>query len=251
MSHIPLLTKLGLTEREAQVYLLLLQQGAVTGYQVAKQLQTTQSTAYFVLDELRKKGLVLKSLNAKKHLFTALDPQDFFEEKYREVKRLEEALPQLHALRRDTKKPNIAYFETNAGIEQAQTRLVDEYEDMELVAFFTYTPEAPPSAMTDRVSRFFQLLHSKQIHVRAILPDHPQPTSFIEPFVKKRQWDILLVPLEIYSPRSSKLIIGDRYITTSHISQQSILVEDAVRAQSERQVFEMVWSEYVKKYSRM
>ena len=102
-----LLKKFGLSEREAQVYLALYSQGPSTGYQLAQKTGLTKSTVYFVLEELRSKGLVLKSPGVKKQLFTAKDPGEFLHERKHDIRTFEELMPKLRALEHNTNRPNI------------------------------------------------------------------------------------------------------------------------------------------------
>ena len=66
MNHlISQLVKVGLNEKESRVYLALLELGSGTAYAVAKKAGIKRPTAYIVLDELRKRGLVLKIPKSK------------------------------------------------------------------------------------------------------------------------------------------------------------------------------------------
>lgn len=69
-----LLTKAGLNDAQASVYLYLLKQGELAPPAVAKGLSLTRSNAYKVLDSLVDLGLVRKSETNKKFVYRADDP---------------------------------------------------------------------------------------------------------------------------------------------------------------------------------
>ncbi|MEI7621346.1 MAG: helix-turn-helix domain-containing protein [Candidatus Moraniibacteriota bacterium] len=60
-----LLQKLGLSEKEIQVYLALFEQGKTTPARLAKTTSINRSTVYVVLEKLKEKGLVIEDVTAK------------------------------------------------------------------------------------------------------------------------------------------------------------------------------------------
>ena len=63
------LEAIGLTEKESVVYVALLSLGTGTAYRIAEECSVKKPTVYVILEDLRKKGLVLKVPHAKKALF--------------------------------------------------------------------------------------------------------------------------------------------------------------------------------------
>ena len=72
------LQNIGLSEKEAKVYLALLQLGRTSAYAVAEKSGLKKPTAYVILGELMHKGLALKIPRNKKQLFIAKQPDEFF-----------------------------------------------------------------------------------------------------------------------------------------------------------------------------
>ena len=56
MEHIDALTQYGLTRQEANLYLLLLSEGSLTGYEASKQTGISRSNTYSGLAGLVDKG---------------------------------------------------------------------------------------------------------------------------------------------------------------------------------------------------
>lgn len=89
MSH-QILTKLGFTEKEIEVYLTLLQYGKMAPAEIAKLTRISRPTVYSVAKELIKKGVVLEDLGGASRTLIAKKPQDLAILTNREQKALDE-----------------------------------------------------------------------------------------------------------------------------------------------------------------
>lgn len=69
------LTKLGLSDKEAAVYLAALALGAGPVQPIARRAQVARATTYLVLESLMKRGLVTQYEEGKKTVFVAEPPQ--------------------------------------------------------------------------------------------------------------------------------------------------------------------------------
>src|SRR3989338_8173947 len=113
------LRSLGLSAKESEVYLALLSLGQTTAYAVAEKSGLKRPTVYVVLDDLRKKGLVLKIPNAKKQVFTAKSPEEFFGEAEERLRIAKQSLPDLLALAdKPEKNFKTLYFEGEQNVKQ-------------------------------------------------------------------------------------------------------------------------------------
>lgn len=71
-----LLKDLDFTESESKAYITLLQNGAITGYEVSKRSGVSRSKVYNVLESLREKGAVLVSKQSDPVLYTAVSVEE-------------------------------------------------------------------------------------------------------------------------------------------------------------------------------
>src|SRR3989304_2709998 len=67
--------KLGFSDKEAAVYLALLQLDTVTATDISKKTGINRTSAYDILDSLMQKGLIGKFKKDKKSHFSAGDPK--------------------------------------------------------------------------------------------------------------------------------------------------------------------------------
>lgn len=117
------LQELGLSEKEAQIYLALLQVDNESIQDLAKRTGINRTTIYPVLETLEKKGLVSEVQIGKKTHYEAAAPErlETFVERQKVIleereERLKDIIPQIKGLQREKgERPVIKYFEGRDG----------------------------------------------------------------------------------------------------------------------------------------
>ncbi len=117
----------GLSEKEARVYLALIELEVATVTEIAETTNVNRSSTYVVLESLKRKGLVSAVQDQNVQQFVAVSPEMLLQETEDMVTKAEEIrskikniLPELKALHKDTKqKPKIRVFEGRAGLIKA------------------------------------------------------------------------------------------------------------------------------------
>jgi sugar-specific transcriptional regulator TrmB len=112
------LEKLNLTQREADVYVELLELGETTVEQISRKSKIKRTSVYDVIEALKGKGLIGTTKRKKRTLYYAEDPR-ILENQLEEKKTvLEGILPQLLSMASCIdKKPDVKYFEGSEGIK--------------------------------------------------------------------------------------------------------------------------------------
>lgn len=131
------LINLGLTEKQAKVYLACLELGPAPVLSIAAQAGLKRPTTYLILDELVNKGLISIIPREKKKLFVAEDPkrlQEVAEERFYQIKNL---LPELQALY-NTKaaRPAVVLYQGKEGMQRVYEEIVASGEK-EVLSFFS------------------------------------------------------------------------------------------------------------------
>lgn len=164
---------LGLSDKEARVYVALLGLGRGSAYGVAEKSGLKKPTAYVVIGELIKKGFVFKIPRVKKQLFIAKPPHEVFaiaEERMRQAKKV---LPELERVADESKvEVKTLYFEGLKGMEEAIRYRAKELRGKEVVGFYAKPDEGTPAELLS----FFRRLNKKVmmeggIKVRGLAPD--------------------------------------------------------------------------------
>ncbi|MDP2837949.1 MAG: helix-turn-helix domain-containing protein, partial [Candidatus Moranbacteria bacterium] len=142
------LKNLGLTDKEARIYLALLQVGPATPYQIAKKAQIKRPTAYVIAEELVEKGLIVHIPGESPRRYIARTPDSFFEDAENKLSQAKHILPELRSLQKGVEeKPSILYFEGVNGIELALMHRVKELHNTEVVGFYADAALVSPSLL--------------------------------------------------------------------------------------------------------
>lgn len=138
------LENIGLSEKEAKVYLAALELGQASVQNIARKAEVNRATTYSVLESLIKKGLCSTSEQNKKVLYSASPPNallSLFEIKKKKIETQEDyfkkMLPELNSLHnKQESKPTVRFFEGKQGLLNSVTEF-----------YFTQADENEPVRM--------------------------------------------------------------------------------------------------------
>ena len=239
------LKNLNLSDKEARVYLSLLELGPSTPYKIAKRAHLKRPTAYVIAEELVEKGLIIQVTGEKNKLYMARSPETYFEDVENKFRMAKRALPELMALQRKTsEKPNILYFEGVDGMKQAYDYRLKEFHGKEIVGFFARTNDISPE-LSEKV--FYPWNEYKQKHginVRGFTPDDAGLQSydkFLSADGKGGKILARFLPESMYGADCSLEIFewGVRIVIMS--SKQALIIESEKFARTMTDVFELLW----------
>lgn len=233
------LEDLGLSEKESKIYASLLELGRANVTQVAALATIKRPTAYVLLEELRKKGLVLKVPHAKNALFIAQDPDIFFQDSLQRVKEAYGTLAQLKAIHRKDNKVSTMYFEGEDGVRDALLYRYKELANEEVVGFFAKGETLTPH-LVKICHEWREKLHDTGATLRGIAPDHSTLKEF-------RETDSALgqifksIPFEQYSSDVSIDATALFVRIVLFNVKQAIIIENSAIVQTVQQIFELSW----------
>lgn len=146
-----ILKKIGLTEREINVYLALLESGAISIRKIAEASGFNRGTTYNILKDLQKEGLVSFYHKDTKQKFVAEDPEkllkvlsDRSNEMQKAKEQIAEIMPELKSLQnKEGNKPVTKFYEGTDGIKF----ILDD------ILGFVGKSNLPPSILKRRVSK--------------------------------------------------------------------------------------------------
>lgn len=130
------LQKFGLSEKEADIYLALLQLGAVPAGEVAKKSGVNRSTAYVILESLAKKGLAAISIRDGVRDYSSASPERLVQKAETSAKEFEqlaelgrEMISELKtAGSNEQTKPEIKFLDGAEGIKTAYEDILSSKE---------------------------------------------------------------------------------------------------------------------------
>ena len=251
MEHIAnVLTHLGLNDKEAHLYLELLQIGSQPASVVARKVNLPRSSAQFVAESLVKKGFATKYSAKKITYYQVIEPShlprilaaqknQFLHELETKKNVLQNAIPDMLQLQKhELKRPQVSFFEGDEGI-----RLI--YED----SLFCQNPEGIRSLVNfedrskhlpDYFNEYYKRRKQAGIKMRAIYQD----TEFGRERHSRDTEDL----------RQSKLIDANKYhwlpeiqfydnkVTIASGSEKiGVIIESKEIAEAMKVMFDLAW----------
>jgi HTH-type transcriptional regulator, sugar sensing transcriptional regulator len=251
MDMIESLKSFGLNEKEAKVYLALLQLGKTTAYAVSTRSGLKKPTTYVILDQLIKKGFAFQIPRERKHLFFAESPDKCFALAREKLSLAQESLPELMAAKKgNAEKVNISHFEGIDGIKEIFNKLIDNLkknpeQERGIVGFYAHTKDTPEELKKYWLELANEFRQNK-ITRKGLTPRDESLQWYFEN-AKEYGIDLMGLPVEKYNSNVS-FEIYDKYVQIiSHRYLQGTLIENRDVADALRQIFEIMWEVYKNK----
>ncbi|MEK7642799.1 MAG: helix-turn-helix domain-containing protein [Patescibacteria group bacterium] len=230
------LTELGLSQKEARVYVALLEIDRGTAYAIAKQSGLKRSTVYLLLEELREKNLVLKIPHAKNQVFIAKDPEEFFSNFEDKLYKAKRTIPSL--LQKYTKSDMASHlFDGKLEMKKALEYRREELKGGDLVSFCGVPMEGKkvPGMYFDHA----QALKDQSTKVRVIAPKDESIRKFNDENAYGQS--ILLMPKDKFLPKVSMEISPDYAKIFLYTVSQALVIENKEFSNFMKQIFELLW----------
>lgn len=234
------LENLGLDDKEAQVYLSLLEVGESNIAKISKKSRVKRTTVYNAIETLKEKGLVSSTVKKQSTLYLAEDPRKLEQELNQKMFSLKSILPELLSISNFIdKKPKIKFYEGFGGLKDVYMDTLN-YPDQELLAWvsekyiesfdekFLYEYYVP-----ERVKR--------KIWVRALAPDDPRIGRFKEEDEKSLR-RTRLIPSEKFPFSVEVNLYGKNKIGVVSFEEKFGLIIESEKIYSTlKSIFEINW----------
>lgn len=242
------LQNLGLSDKEARVYLASLRLGKSTVQEIANQAGVNRGTCYNVIEYLMKKGLMSTYTQGKKTFFTAESP-----ERLRSLIRMEEQelrdkdvrfskyLPELLSLYNSVdNRPKVKYFEGWEGLGAIQEEyLKAKNKRIDNILCLDNVERVLPSVASNYTPRRI----SKGIRSRFLYISKKGPDKELENTDEAELRESRYIPFEKF-PFQADITIFDDKVSLENYGKDKILgvlIEDQEIADSIRTMFEYIW----------
>lgn len=238
------LVSFGLSQKEASVYLALLEIGTALVTDVAKKANLNRSTSYVILESLVKTGLVSITERRNIRLYTATSPErlvqnlENYTKKYIELVGSAKAiLPELKSIYSGSgPKPKIQYFDGTEGIKTAYEDTLTSQETIRAFASI----ESMHATLPGFFPGYYQRRAGKNIKIRSIFPDTPEARERIKSN-KEEKREAILVPKDKYSFTPEINIYNNKVVFMSLKERFALVIESEELSDAFKKVFELAW----------
>lgn len=179
------LTRLGLTETEARVYLGMLKLGPDTVQHIAREAHISRTAAYEIISGLQKKGLASTFTQGKRKNFVAEDPEKlegYFEQRIRDVQlelgSLRRIVPELRMLQGGVSdRPRVRFYKGDEAVRAIyrDLALVSPDELLEYTNIDAVYATVDPKVLAEaRASVDYERLKVKVLHLGSLRNPSPK-----------------------------------------------------------------------------
>ncbi|MEK7158275.1 MAG: helix-turn-helix domain-containing protein [Patescibacteria group bacterium] len=241
---IPTLKQLGLSDKEARVYLALLARGQASIRMLAQETKVNRGTTHDILKSLMVQGLISTTSRAGRNYYLAEHPQKLGAVIRQRISDLEQAredvekiLPELHAMMAaEQEAPVVKYFEGLNGIRSILEDVLETVGLTEDLTYFAYSVANIRHVMLEAYPTFSQERIRRGIQVKVIaLGEGGQLVGLDE-----RKW----LPQQTNAP-TYQLLYQHKVASIALNSTEepfSILIEHRDIAQMQQRIFAHLWS---------
>jgi len=246
-----ILLKLGLSDKEASVYLAALELGEDTAQNIAEKSGVNRATTYVILEKLIQLGLASTVERGKKTVFIAEDPRELnniLNQQRQEIEQrsqlLEDSLTQLRAIyNANNQKPTVRFFEGPDGLEALDRYGHDQFqENMEFMSIMPVDrvedmfPDRRKKAISDRV----------QLGIKSrVIYTHRNGAVLNEPINHSELRTAKYMPKDVFPITGSILIYpgwGVKFFNFEQGNLIGVLIQSPSVAHNLQELFELAWS---------
>ncbi|HWQ59645.1 MAG TPA: helix-turn-helix domain-containing protein [Candidatus Fimivivens sp.] len=231
-----LIESIGFSEKEAQIYLTLLESGKAGVSTVSKRSGIKRPTTYVILEELAQKGYATLSPGKKILSYQAVDPSVILIQKRTDLKNFAEMVPFLQTIgNKGGAAPKIHYIADKEGILNMYESLNFAKESLCISSYAQIDAQFP--GIVDFWIKGYEK-KSYKTTVKHMIPDSPNDLAFGKRFKAAGQ-DVRVFPRAF----DTDIVITENKVALSSLSDTPflVLIESEKLARSLRPIFDLVW----------
>lgn len=232
------LKHLGLEQKEAGIYLALLELGEATILEISKKSGIKRPTAYVVLKSLEENGFVSRVVRGKRTLFSPQHPRKLVTEAELRLKELQEVVPQLESLfHREEGRPRVMMYEGKEQLDRAYDESFLAKGEILYMGTLGLSMEAFPR--TFKKTEYVAL--SPEFQIRELVDESEESRRYVEK-IRGPYHGVRFIPKELLPFEVDIGVFGNRTLISSVRKEYFTIsiVSDEI-AQAFRTIFEVMW----------
>ncbi|MBU2522667.1 MAG: hypothetical protein KKE23_00035 [Nanoarchaeota archaeon] len=239
-----ILRKIGLTENEVRIYLMLLKSGPNTAYEIGKKTGIYRAHVYDKIEQLMDKGLVTHVFKGAKKYFQATSPnkiKQYLEDQKKELEiqedRVNSLLPELEAL---SKLPHedtfVEVFKGNEGLKYFLKDIIKTKQEVMITGI---DDQKYQEALPIFMEQYFRDLRLNKIKERVITLKKPGVFLFQKKLAPTTHYKFL--EEKQFNPTNT-FVYGDKVvIVTWGTPVTAVMIKNNEIARTYAHHFEILW----------
>lgn len=245
MDTVTTLQKLGLTQKQASVYMAMLELGEAPMTDIAKKANLKRPTVYLMIDELNLLGLAGEITKGKKKFYSAVHPKRFAELAKFRAEQADKILPELVALQKTSNKPKVRMLEGLKGAEtayQEALELMNANKEGLTFGNISLLKENFPEVL----KIYNQILKKlRNPNIREIIYGGQESEEWVDEMNarKIKSYEARYLDQGFAFGKTDQLIVGDKVMIFSLGKEMFVtIIESKEIADTQRVLFELAWS---------
>lgn len=236
-----LLKKLGLDERESQVYLSLLESGPQLPQHIARSTGIKRTTLYEIFPLLIDQGLIIEVTQGKRRLFQAVAPDKLLRDYESHYKEIRENFTDLMAIyRMQGLRPKIEVYEGFEGMQKLYNRTLETKDE---IKSFVMPSRYNPKVMDWFVKDYVPARVKRGVSIKVIMTSD-EISEYYAQFKKEHLRVSKLVPATKFKFRIECMIQANRVYFASYEKGGplvGIIIESKQIADTLGALFDLAW----------
>jgi len=246
------LKQLDLSDAEAKLYLRLLQSGPTSVRDLAATVDIKRTTAYFYIDQLVEKGLIMKLVRGSKKLVAANEPENLkilVEEKLKKAKAVQNSFSDiLKTLTTTLPKENnsrdadIRYYQ---GISNVKKIYEEAFKANEVCSYVKLTESNEAGKVfSDNIITFGNAFErNPKLKVREILYDSPLTKEQAPKMLtKNKRYSFKFMPKDLQLSSEDILIYDGKVAIINYKGKvSSVVLQSIDYYKNSKELFDFIW----------
>ena len=226
--------------KEAKIYLASLSMGESTTSEIAREVGIPRTTANFILEKLKERGLMKCYLQRRRRLWLSEEPEKILHHLKEKQATFEEILPALESMKK-TQKPKKPSLRMYTGSELKRIYFDIIKEKSHILAIFDFDKVVKVLG-EDFLQQMIKKRHSIFLRIKVLAPKTPLA-------VKYSQRDASEMRMTHFfrsgtAIKNANFIYGKKVAIASlnKRSPMGLIIEDEDLADTMRELFELLWN---------
>ena len=241
MEHIEFLEKLGLSEREARVYLTLLEHGQMGVTDIARKNGLYRTDIYLALGRLTEEGLVVVVPRGKQRVYRASPPK-VLEKKFLELaNHFDEKVNALSLLAHTPsgERPIVTYVEGVKGISGIHDDIVTTLKKGDTYYRYSSSSTTGDDKRKNYLSKKYRLLRDQKQIERKVITNGANKAGK-RPRLER---EIKVVPsdFDLFAYNVSQVIYANKVAVIDYNTETAVIIENETIARFQSKIFELLF----------
>lgn len=232
------LIEAGLEEKEAKVYLAILNLGKGSLTDVAEKAELKRTTVYQYVESLLAKNFIAKTAYRKRTLYVAEKPQKIIQSLERKKRRLEGLMPELDSIfLLASHKPKMSYYEGIEGVRMVYREMTSTSKT--LYSLFSADKYFATMSEQDAID-YMENIKNSGGKLRDLVENTPAGREYYKsPGFEEFKVTKLLD--KDFSLQTELLVTGDKVAMISLVNLVGVIIENQEIAQTQLKLIKFLW----------